>query len=893
MPRQAGENAATDGTVRPMEARSAQSRTSIAPRPINSARRGWLAAGQIGHLAPIALTTSIGLLLCSLANALSRATLSPSQLIFWAGLVTIAGPIAYRLTSREASGGERLALVCLLGLSLYAIKVIRDAPLYTFSDEILHAFNANQAAGSGHLFHRNEILPVTPFYPGLEGATTALMKLSGLSSFGAGVLVVGAARLMLMVALFLLFGRISGSTRTAGLGVAIYAGNFNFLYFGAQYSYEFLALPLLVVVMMAVAEREAGAERWAREWVVPVVLGTIAIVVTHHLTSYALVAVLVALALGYRFLRRTWSWANPWRLAAFAAVAAVVWLLLVASSTLGYLTPVLGEAFKSIYHTLFGQEASRGLFQGERPPGEATPTWARGLALFAVVLLGVGMLFGLRRIWQRHRRSPFALILALAALGFFGTLALRFTPAAWETGNRASEFLFIGLAFVVALAGFETWRPRIGVRAWRLVLSAAVAIVIMGGAISGWPWEIQLALPLKARAEGHTITSPTLSLAEWAADNTSPSARFAASPADARMLMVPGGRTAFAGQSPDIEDILNSEGLSGWELPLLRENHIRYLVADNREISDDAISGYFFPIRGEPRRNARFPRANVAKYGEIEGAARVYSNGPIAVYDLAGSSAMRGHRDLVFASGAALACAGLALLPPLTALRVFFALPLCLLLPGYAITAAAFARQPLQATQTAALSLALSLATLALGALVLNYLGGLHAGSWALLLVAVVLAACRLAAVRRPQPGLAPRLELKRPPLARLALYGIALVAAVVAVGLAFVPLPAKNAIGHTELSIATGGNGPASVIQLRVRSQEQHSASYFLRVRIGRTPRPVIRLFDLVPGEERTIRVDVPTPARTTTTTVSLFRQSDPERVYRRVYSSLPGREA
>ncbi len=631
---QAGEKAADGATVSPVEARPARRPTDPERRPIDAGRKHGLRLDRIGHMAPIVLSSGVGLLLCSLANALSRETLAPSQLLLWGGLVLISAPIAHRLTSRDGSSTERLLLVCLLGLSLYAIKVMRDAPLYTFSDEILHAFNAEQAAGTSHLFHSNPILPVTPYYPGLEGATTALMKLTGLNSFGAGVTMLAAARLSLMAGLFFLFKRISGSARTAGLGVAIYAGNFNFLYFAAQYSYESLALPLLIVVMMAVAEREASGKRWAREWAVPIVLGTGTIVITHHLTSYSLVIFLAALAISYRLLRRTWGGTNPWRLAVFATAVALAWLLLVASSTLGYLAPVIGDAFKSIFHTLFGEESSRGLFQGERPPGEATPTWARGLALFAVGLLGIGFLFGARKVWQRYRSSPFAVIFALAGFGFFCTLALRFTPAAWETGNRASEFLFVGLAFSVAVAGFETWRTVLGNRIWRLCLAAGITIVIIGGGISGWPWEIQLASPLKIEAEGHTITSPSLSMAEWAEGHTSPDARFAASPADARMLMVPGGRTAFAGQSPDIEDILNSESLSGWELPLLCRYDISYLVSDSREISDDAISGYSFPVRGQPLKDARFPRANSAKFNEIPGAARVYSNGSIAVYDL-------------------------------------------------------------------------------------------------------------------------------------------------------------------------------------------------------------------------------------------------------------------
>ena len=258
------------------------------PRPINAAstrRRADRPPSRLGRFPLLALSAGVGLLVCSIANAIARSTLEPPMLLFWLGILVIALPIFYRLTSREASTGERLALVCLLGLSLFAVKVVRDAPLYTFSDEPIHAYNAQQIVEHDSLFEPNPLLKVTPNYPGLEGATAALMDLTGMSSYGAGIVVVGAARLALVVALFLLFARLSGSARTAGLGVAIYAGNFNFLYWGAQYSYESLALPLLVVVMMALAEREATPKRWAREWAVPIVLGMAAIAVTHHISS--------------------------------------------------------------------------------------------------------------------------------------------------------------------------------------------------------------------------------------------------------------------------------------------------------------------------------------------------------------------------------------------------------------------------------------------------------------------------------------------------------------------------------------------------------------------------------------------------------------------------------
>jgi len=585
-----------------------------------------------GYVAPIALCCGLGLLLCAYANTLSREALDPTSLLYWAGVLLIALPIFWRLTSREASFSERLGLVCLLGLSLYAVKVVRDAPLFSFSDELVHAFNADQIATHHHLFRFNPILPVTPNYPGLEGATSALMTITGMSSYGAGIVVVGAARLSLMIALFLLFNRIGGSARTAGLAVAIYAGNFNFLFWGAQFSYESIALPLFVVVLMAVAERDASPREWARDWGVPIVLGIAAIVVTHHLTSYATAVFLGGLAVVYWALRRNWGWPNPWRYAILAAVLAVGWLLLVASSTFGYLGPVIGEAFEAIFNTASGEAPPRGLFQGKGSSIPATPLPARGIALLGVALLGLAVLFGLKRFWRGYRKDPYALIFALASIAFFATLLLRLAPAAWETGNRLSEYLFVGLAFIAALSGLQNWAPAKRPWAGRAALTAGLGVVLVGGAISGWPWDLQLAAPIRASAEGRTISSAPLALGEWAKQNLPEDSRFAASTADARILMAPGERVAFAGKTPDIQDMLEEPALSDWELPLLREEGIRYIVADRREISSDATRGYAFSIRGEEPE--LMPLATVTKFAGLPRARRIYSSGDISVYEL-------------------------------------------------------------------------------------------------------------------------------------------------------------------------------------------------------------------------------------------------------------------
>ncbi len=605
------------------------------PRPVDAVTlrsRAERAAIGIGWLPALVLSAAVGVLLCAVTDALSRQTLAPSPLLYWLGILVLAVPIFYRLTSREASARERLALVCVLGLSLYLVKVMRDAPIFTFSDELVHAFNVHQIAVHGHLFHPNPILEVTRYYPGLEGAVSSLVSLTGLSAFPCGVVLIGVARLVLIASLFLLFQRVGGSARLAGLGVAIYAGNYNFLFWGAQFSYESLALPLLVMVLMALAEREAAPRAALRAWSVPVLLGMMAIVITHHLTSYALVVVLVALALAGRWVRATWRPPNPWRLAVIGALLALAWLLVVASATVGYLSPVLTNAIKAIAHTIAGEEPPRSLFHGSGTIEAATPLAGRGIALLAVVLLAVGLPFGLREIRRRYMARPFALLFALAAVGFFGTLALRLTPPAWETGNRLSEFLFIGLAFLLACAAVAAGRrwPRSALR--RPLLTAGLALILVGGALAGWPWDSQLAQPLRATAEGRTIVSPPMGLAEWARDSAPPS-RFAASVADAGLLLTPGERFAFAGSSPDVEDLLEEEHLNGWELPLLARNHMRYVVVDRRPSSGDSLRGYYFADRGT-RLAELGARNKVTKFNRIPGVARVYTNGTITVFDL-------------------------------------------------------------------------------------------------------------------------------------------------------------------------------------------------------------------------------------------------------------------
>ncbi|MET0558009.1 MAG: hypothetical protein ABW065_04990 [Solirubrobacterales bacterium] len=242
---------------------------------------------------------------------------------------------------------------------------------------------------------------------------------------------------------------------------------------------------------------------------------------------------------------------------------------------------------------------------------------------------------------------------------------------------------------------------------------------------------------------------------------------------------------------------------------------------------------------------------------------------------------MKGHRDLRLVVSAAFVCAILALAIPVEFLSLLFAAPLAFFLPGYAIAAATLVRQRPGRLQLLPLSLGLSLATLVLGSLLLNYLGGLRAGSWALLLVVVTVAAAVAAARRRP-PAKAGGLGLRRPAATTLATAALGLLLAGIAVALAYAPFSASHAIGFTELWMQP----QAAAVRVGVGNQQHTRTGYEVQVKFGLGAEPVSRKLELDPGEQATIRLAAPggVPRAPLPVVATLFRADTPGVAYRRV---------
>jgi hypothetical protein len=154
-------------------------------------------------LGRLSLIMACALLLVALAYTGSRMEAAWAQPLFWFSYLLLLAPVCLRLALPEVNRKERIGLVVVTGISFYLLKMFYSPLLFTMGDELQHWRTTYDIVQTEQLFQPNAILPVSPFFPGLENVTMALISVSGLSIFAAGALVIGIARVLFALGLFL------------------------------------------------------------------------------------------------------------------------------------------------------------------------------------------------------------------------------------------------------------------------------------------------------------------------------------------------------------------------------------------------------------------------------------------------------------------------------------------------------------------------------------------------------------------------------------------------------------------------------------------------------------------------------------------------------------------
>jgi hypothetical protein len=575
--------------------------------------------------------SSLGVAAMALADAFSRAGRPGAYGLFWVGIAVIVAPVIVGVTRPAVSHGECLLLVGALAVEMYAAKIVYAPTRFLLSDEFAHLRTAVDIQRTHHLFSTNPVIFVSPNYPGLEGVTASVSSATGMSLFHAGLLVVGLGRVVGLLSLYLLLERVTSSPRAAAAGVLVYVGNPNYLYWSAQFAYESLALPLATLTLCLLTLPQA---KRARSWVTAtaVVVG-LAVVPTHHLTSYVLIVLLLAWAVAAS-VRRSPGAGSVAVTAGVVMAAAIGWFAAVASRTTEYIGPVLGRAWTHALEVISGHRQARGLYVAQT--GLVSPLWERALGIAAVLGLLVGIVLGIRRL--RHRTSPLGAVLFGLAVAYPITLPLRFVPDGQEVANRTSEFVFLGLALVVGAAA-TALRAQRSARAAHVASAASVLVVVLGGITASWAYYLRTTPAATPVTTPLVVGDDHVATAMWARSALGTQKRFVSDVVTRNALAAYGDEHTVTAASDRVRiwSIFFEPRFDAKVVQGLRNAQIDYVVIDRRLVHGiPPTTGIYFDS-GEPPANvpaAPMTERTLGKFDGVDGVARIFDSGNLQIYDV-------------------------------------------------------------------------------------------------------------------------------------------------------------------------------------------------------------------------------------------------------------------
>jgi hypothetical protein len=616
-----------------------------------------------GPFVVVCLAIGLALIVVALGVNGARENRSWGETLYWGGLLLLVLPCTARLAGSSASRGERLTLVVLLGLALLAVEFFVDPLGFNNHDEFGHLREIYDITRTRHLLPFNPIQSEYTYFPGIELATGAFAHFSGLSVFVSWKVVLGALRVIEVLALFLLVERAARSSRAAGLAVVLYMCNPSFVYFDAHFSYESFALPLGFLLIQRASAVEGRSRRAA--WVVFLVI-LVGLTVSHHLAAYSMVGILIVFALAERILGPrlpTYTRARAWTMAGFAGAGVLLvaaWTAFVAPATItNYLGPVLSESVSSTVGFVTGAKAAeKTLFEAQNK--QTSPLLEQAVGFAAVGLLLILLAWGLWRLWRGGRlRAPLPAALALVAAVYPATLLFRLTLNGSETSNRASGYVYLGLGYVLAAGIFEFndrrkdgEPPRRAVfpGRWRgsgILRAAAVALGVglfmIGGIVVGTPRTERLPGPYYPAVTSRAAQDPeSNAAAKWASAHLPPHQALFSDIVNRLLMSSYGGEDTVCCYVDDqlVPELFLTPTFDAKDVKLIGLDHIRLIVVDQR-LTRPSLSTHLFFERsdGGPYYKPLSPQS-LDKFARAPDVRELFDSGNIQIYDT--SSLARG-----------------------------------------------------------------------------------------------------------------------------------------------------------------------------------------------------------------------------------------------------------
>jgi hypothetical protein len=589
----------------------------------------------LGWMPELSVFSALGLLVISYANKNARIGVAGAEWLFWFGLLIIFVPTAFRLVQVKPSRQERIGLLLVLGVSLYIVKLLNSPLNFSYYDEMQTWRTVLDVVNEKVLFQTNSLLPIGPLYPGLAIVTTALTNLSHLSIFNSGVILLGFSRLLLILSLYLFYEKVSNSDQVASIATLLYMTNPNFLFFDSQFAYETLALAFAIFLLFVLVSRPYGNKERTIGMTLVAILALGTVVITHHITSYAVVT-FICLWTVIAMIRKEKGMLNPTNFAIIGMIVCLVWMVYVANITINYLAPQIVDGMNELTQIIAGDASGRELFRSLS--GTLAPLWERLTGYISIIIIIIGILIGNYFSWKRYRKSVIVLTLALGSLAYPASQILRLTQSGFFVAVRASEFLYISIAFVLSLCASIFLFSR--KTSWRqiAIFTLLSTFLFIGGITIGRPPWMRLPGPYLVVADSRSIEAQGINAAEWTGTYLGPNNRIGTDRINGALMATYGYQDVITGISDQIPlgILFLSPVVDQQDLSIIKSGDIQYIVVDRRLSNGVPMAGFYFQMSEPGAYNYKKPidAELLLKFDRLYGASRIFDSGDIIIYDI-------------------------------------------------------------------------------------------------------------------------------------------------------------------------------------------------------------------------------------------------------------------
>ncbi|HYK28112.1 MAG TPA: hypothetical protein VEV61_09110 [Streptosporangiaceae bacterium] len=563
--------------------------------------------------------------------------------IFWVGML-----LAYLAVAWRAMSGRRA--VIWLGL----LGVFTLLPAFWLSaggpngfDETAQFALLRNVISSGRLFQHTPLLPIGTFYPGLQSAAAAIHSLTGLPEWDSALTLIAVVHCLLPVQVYYIARALSVPQKWAAAAGLVYAANPSFIFFDAQFSYESVALLLMLTIVRlyveALAAERSSSPTWTQSLSASMLIAVMSfgLVVTHHLTALTGIGLLLAGALTLKpmsgFIDRKGGWRRlfvRWLPVLTLATCFGFWVAFVAPATVSYLFPHVSGTASQIIALVTGSGASSGartIFSHS-----SAPIYERVAALAAPILIAVALgLAGIRWLRRPALRSNFLWSFVLTA-AYLLSLPLTLTSAGAQPAHRSWASTFVGVALLpaalVILFGWEELRPRLK-RAAAVAGAAVLAVVFVGNVAVDSPPDVRFPGPYQFGSDTRSVTPETLRFAHWVQENLGPGAHVVTDRFTALALTIHASAvTPLVRPGLSIGTIWYGPRPPGPALmAALDQQGDNYLAVDVRDAQHSDVGGPPLFYLGEPN---RVPMRNITRLAHFPWLRLIYSSQHYRLYKI-------------------------------------------------------------------------------------------------------------------------------------------------------------------------------------------------------------------------------------------------------------------